>query len=139
VADQGHRAAPHTADLRIEAWAPSRQDCVAEALRGLIGSFADVTGAPVARTTERLVLAAGDADVLAAAAEEIIYLLDAEGMIPASVRVRSVTGGIVLVLALADADAVEITGAAPKAVSFHGLRCEPDGVGRWSACMTIDV
>jgi SHS2 domain-containing protein len=130
---------PHTADLRVEAWAPSRQECLAEALRGLIGSFADVTGTPVRRTTERPVLAASHADVLAAAAEEIIYLLDAEGQIPVNVQVRPVTGGIVLVLALAAAEAVEITGAVPKAVSFHGLRCEPDRAGIWSASMTVDV
>jgi SHS2 domain-containing protein len=105
----------------------------------LIDSFADVTGRPVRRTAERLVLAASDADVLAAAAEEIIYLLDAEGQIPVNLQVRPVTGGIVLVLALATADAVEITGAVPKAVSFHGLRCEPDGAGIWSASMTVDV
>ena len=43
------------------------------------------------------------------------------------------------VLALAPAEAAEITGAVPKAVSFHGLRCEPDAAGRWSASMTIDV
>jgi SHS2 domain-containing protein len=139
VADQGHRTVPHTADLCIEAWAPCRQECIAEALRGLIDSFADVTDAPVQRTTERPVLAASDADMLAAAGEEIIYLLDAEGQIPVNLQVRPVPGGIVLVVALARADAVEITGAVPKAVSFHGLRCEPDGADSWSASMTVDV
>jgi SHS2 domain-containing protein len=139
VADRGHRTVPHTADLRLEAWAPSRQECLAEALRGLIDSFADVSGAPVQRITERTLLAASDADMLATAGEEIIYLLDAEGQIPVNLRVRPVTGGVVLVLALAAADAVEITGAVPKAISFHGLRCEPDRAGRWSACMTVDV
>ena len=56
-----------------------------------------------------------------------------------SVQVRPASGGIVVVLALARAELVEITGAVPKAVSFHGLRCEPDATGRWSASMTIDV
>lgn len=139
MADRGHRAVPHTADLRLEAWAPSRQECLAEALRGLIESFADVTGAPVQRITERTVLAATDADMLAAAGEEIIYLLDAEGQIPVNLQVRSTTGGVVLVLELAAADSVEITGAVPKAVSFHGLRCQTKRTGRWSASMTVDV
>ncbi|HEX6854306.1 MAG TPA: archease [Streptosporangiaceae bacterium] len=139
MADRGHRTVPHTADLRLEAWAPSRPECLAEALRGLIDSFADVTGAPVQRITERPLLAASDADMLAAAGEEIIYLLDAEGQIPVNLQVRPVTGGVVLVLALAAADAVEITGAVPKAISFHGLRCEQDRAGRWSASMTVDV
>ena len=139
MGDRGHRTVPHTADLRLEAWAPSRQECLAEALRGLVESFADVTGAPVQRITERTVLAATDADMLAMAGEEIIYLLDAEGQIPVNLQVRSRTGGVVLVLELAAADSVEITGAVPKAVSLHGLRCQPDRGGRWSASMTVDV
>jgi SHS2 domain-containing protein len=139
AADKGYRAVPHTADLRIEAWAMSRDECIAEALRGLIDSFADVKDCPIARISERPVPADSDPDLLEAAAEEIIYLLDTQDQIPVSVRLRPAAGGIVLILALAAAGAVDIVGAAPKAVSFHGLRCEPDAVGRWAASMTIDV
>lgn len=139
MGDRGHRAVPHTADLRLEAWAPSRQECLAEALRGLVESFADVTDAPVQRRTERTVLAATDADMLAMAGEEIIYVLDADGQIPVKLQVRPTTGGVVLVLELAAADSVEITGAVPKAISLHGLACQPDRAGRWSASMTVDV
>jgi len=139
VAAQGYRTVPHTADLRIEAWAQSRNACVAEALRGLIASFADISGTRPARVLERLITAGSDADLLASAADEVIYILDAEGEIPVSVQVHPAGAGIVVVLALAPAEPAEITGAVPKAVSFHGLRCEPDATGRWSASMTIDV
>jgi SHS2 domain-containing protein len=40
----GHRTVPHAADLRIEAWAATREECMAEAVRGLVGSFATVAG-----------------------------------------------------------------------------------------------
>ncbi len=139
MADKGHRAVPHTADLRIEAWAASRDECVAEALCGLIDSFAEVRGTPMVRITERPVLADSSPDLLAAAAEEIIYLLDTQDQIPVWVRVRPTAGGVVLVLGLAATAAFELVGAAPKAVSFHGLRCGPDAAGRWSASMTVDV
>jgi SHS2 domain-containing protein len=139
VAAQGYRTVPHTADLRIEAWAESRDECVAEALRGLIASFADISDVQPARVLERLMTAGSDADLLASAADEVIYILDVEGEIPVSIQVRPAGGGIVVVLALARAKCVEIIGAVPKAVSFHGLRCEPDATGRWSASMTIDV
>ena len=139
MAAQGYRTVPHTADLRIEAWADSRDECVAEALRGLIASFADISDMRPARVLERPITASSDADLLASAADEMIYLLDVEGEIPVSVQVRPASGGIVVVLALARVEVVEITGAVPKAVSFHGLRCEPDATGRWSASMTIDV
>ena len=139
MAAQGYRTVPHTADLRIEAWAESRDECVAEALRGLVASFADITGVPPARVLERLITAGTDADLLAAAADEVIYILDVEGEIPVSVQARPADAGIAVVLALARAECAEIIGAVPKAVSFHGLRCEPDATGRWSASMTIDV
>ena len=139
MAAQGYRTVPHTADLRIEAWADSRDECVAEALRGLIASFADISDVQPARVLERPITASSDADLLASAADEVIYILDVEGEIPVSVQVRPAGASIVAVLALAQAEVAEITGAVPKAVSFHGLSCEPDATGRWSASMTIDV
>ncbi len=41
----GHRSVPHTADLRIEAWSPSREGCIGEAVRGTVESFLDTSGA----------------------------------------------------------------------------------------------
>jgi SHS2 domain-containing protein len=139
VAAQGYRMVPHTADLRIEAWAESRDQCVAQALRGLVASFADISGVQPARVLERLITAGSDADLLAAAADEVIYILDVEGEIPVSVQARPASAGIVVVLAVARAECAEIIGAVPKAASLHRLRCEPDATGRWSASITIDV
>lgn len=136
---QGHRTVSHTADLRVEAWAGSCCECVAEALRGLVSSFADVSGARVARTLERRFRTGSPADMLASAAEEIIYILDTRGEIPVSVRVRPAGPEIVLVLDLAGRDGWGLCGAVPKAVSYHGLSCGPDMAGCWSASMTVDV
>ncbi|MGE5292976.1 MAG: archease [Micromonosporaceae bacterium] len=136
----GHRTVPHTADLRIEAWAGTREECLAEAVRGLVESFADTAGAHPRRTIERLVSAEGDADLLAAVLDEVIYGMDVDGEVPVRVAVRPAGGGGVnLVLSLAEATAVEIIGAAPKAVSFHELRCAVDGAGLWSCGATVDV
>jgi SHS2 domain-containing protein len=147
MARQGHRTVPHTADLRIEAWAGSCEECVAEALRGLVDSVADVRGAVATRTAECELTGVSPADLLASAAEEIIYILDTAGQVPVSVQVRPAghpghqqpAAGIILTLELANASAVEFVGAAPKAVSFHRLTCEPDASGRWSGTMTVDV
>jgi len=138
---------PHTADLRIEAWAGSCHECVAESLRGLVDSVADVRGAVATRTAECQLTGVSPADLLASAAEEIIYILDTAGQIPVSVHVlpagepgrQQQAAGIVVRLELADVSAVEFVGAVPKAVSFHLLTCEPDASGRWSAAMTVDV
>ena len=137
---QGHRAVPHTADLRIEAWAPTREECLAEAARGLVDSFAVVAAARPRRTAERRFIAGADEDLLVAVIDEVIYRLDADGEIPVTVDVRAAPdGGVVLSMQLADAGEAEITGAAPKAATLHDLRCAPGPAGRWSCGITIDV
>jgi hypothetical protein len=52
---------------------------------------------------------------------------------------RASDGGVVVLFALILVAEVEITGAAPKAGSLHGLRCAPDAAGRWSCAITVDV
>ena len=136
----GHRSVPHTADLRIEAWGPTREDCIAQALRGLVESFADVNGTRYQRVTARRVSAGSDADLLAAAVEEVIYGLDTDGEIPATLEVsRAADDGIDLMLGVVDASTAEIAGAAPKAASLSGLSCALAAPGRWSCAVTADV
>lgn len=133
---------PHTADLRIEAWGGSFHECVEQALRGLVGSVAEVSGAGATRTAECELTGVSPADLLASAVEEVIYILDTAGEVPVSVQVRPAgqpAAGLILTLELASASAAEFVGAVPKAVSFHGLACQPDASGRWSAAMTVDV
>ena len=136
----GHRGVPHTADLRIEAWADTREECVAEAVRALVNSFAEPAAQSRRRAVKRHVAGETDADLVAAAIEEVIYRLDTRGEIPVAVAARrAADGGIDLTLHLAGVDQVEITGAVPKAASLSGLRCSRDGTGRWSCAVTIDV
>jgi SHS2 domain-containing protein len=136
----GHTSVPHTADLRIQAWGPSREDCIAEAVRGLVESFADISEATPQRVIECHLEAGSDADLLASAVEEVIYYLDTDGAIPAEVEASAAAGGgICLMLRVVDAASAEITGAAPKAACLSGLTCAPDASGRWLCAVTIDV
>ena len=136
----GHISVPHTADLRIQAWGPTREDCIAEAIRGLVESFADISGTTHQHVTGHHLEAGSDADLLADAVEEVIYHLDADGTIPAEVEVSPAAGGgIDLRLRVADAAAAQIIGAAPKAASLSGLTCAPDASGQWLGAVTIDV
>ena len=103
------------ADLRIEAWGPTREDCLAEAVRGLLESFAEVSEAGQQRASVQHLAAGSDADLLAAAVEEVIYRLDADGEIPAAVEVsRAVGGGIDLRLTMVDASGAEIGARFPR-------------------------
>ncbi len=140
AAGRGHRTVPHTGDLRVEAWAPTREECIAEAARGLVASFAVVAGRrPQGRTRSHL-NAHFAGDLLIAVIDEIIYRLDAYDMVPVSVTVRPAPdGGAVVFLALAPVAEAEIIGAIPKAASLDDLRCVPDAAGRWSCGITIEV
>jgi phage shock protein A len=139
-AGSGHRTVPHTADLRIEAWAPTREECMAEAARGLVDSFAVVAGRPPSGRARRHMTARLDEDLLVAVIDEVIYRLDADGQIPISVTVRRAPdGGVIVYFALISAAEAEITGPLPKAASLRDLRCAPDAAGRWSCAVTVEV
>jgi SHS2 domain-containing protein len=139
-ADRKHAKPLHPADLRVEAWGPTREECLAEAVRGLVDSFAIVTDRPPHARAERHMTALTDEDLLLAVIDEVLRWLDADGEIPLSVAVRPASdGGIIMFLVLVRAANAEIIGAVPKAACPHGLRCAPDPAGRWRCAVTIDV
>ncbi|GAA2457623.1 archease [Streptomyces glaucus] len=136
--ESGHRTVPHTADIRIEAWAADRERCLTEAVLGMVESFADVSGVrPTA--VDRVRLAEGsDEDLLATLLDEVIFRLEVHGQVPVDVEADEDEGGLDVRLAVAGLRDVEITGAAPKAVAWNELRIGPDAYG-WSCAVTIDA
>jgi SHS2 domain-containing protein len=137
-AQQGHRTLPHTADLRIEAWAPTREACIAETVAGLVSSFADTRGAVPVQSAITDLAARTDGDTLVAVLDEVIYRLDTEHSVPLAVDVEPRGNGVRIRLELAAVDSVELTGAIPKGVTLYQLRLVhgPDG---WSSAVTVDV
>jgi SHS2 domain-containing protein len=136
---RGHRTLPHTADLRIEAWAPTREACLAESVAALVASFADMTGAePGSTVTVQIADAQTDQDALVAVLDEVIYLLDTQAAVPVAVDVEPAPGGLNVRLQLVALDGVEITGAVPKAVTLNQLEIT-HGPHGWSCGVTVDV
>lgn len=135
----GHRGVPHTADLRIEAWAPTRERCLAEAVAGLVESFADTSGVQPSRRIRVEVPPGPDADALVTVLDEVIYRLEVDGALVVGADVaRAPDAGLVAELSVGDAADATAVGAIPKAVSLHDLRFEHGG-GGWSCAVTIDV
>jgi SHS2 domain-containing protein len=132
---------PHTADVRIEAWAPSRERCVAEAVAAMVESFADLRGRAATGAVEVHFDPGSDEDLLIDVLEEVIYLLETVGELPVRAEV-SPTGpdgdGLRVRFQTADAELAEPVGAAPKAVALHDLRFGPNHVG-WFCAVTLDV
>lgn len=137
----GHRTVPHTADIRVEAWGASRERCLAEAVLGMVECFADVSAVrPTA--VERVRLPEdNDDDLLATLLDEVLFRLEVHGRVPVDVEVDTSDepgDGLDVRLAVAELAAVEVTGAAPKAVSLHELHIGPGPYG-WSCAVTIDA
>ncbi|MPY64441.1 archease [Streptomyces spongiae] len=137
----GHRTVPHTADIRVEAWGASRERCLAEAVLGMVECFADVSAVrPTA--VERVRLAEdSDDDLLATLLDEVLFRLEVHGRVPVDVEVDTADeadNGLDVRLAVAELAAVEVIGAAPKAVSWHELHIGPGPYG-WSCAVTIDA
>ncbi|MFF5924219.1 archease [Streptomyces flavochromogenes] len=125
----GFRDVPHTADSRVEAWAPTREECLAQAVRGVCASFLNLTGAAGVRRRDVEIRAERDEDVLVALLDEVVYRLDMVGEVPVDVELAPVDRGVKGVFQMADAGSLPVTGAAPKAVTLHGLALNrgPDG------------
>ena len=136
--ERGHRSVPHTADIRIEAWAPTREACLAEAVAGLVASFLDTAGARSVRTATVDRTAGSDTDTLVEVLDEVIYLLDTQGAVPIDTEVVAGADGPGMRLHLAPVAEVRPIGAVPKAVTLHDLRFGRTD-GGWSCAVTIDV
>lgn len=134
----GHRGVPHTADLRVEAWAPTREECLAQAVHGVVEAFVDLTDAEPVRRHEVVLGGERDDDLLVALLDEVVYRLDVADEIPVDVELTPLLGGLRAGFRMADALALPFTGAAPKAVTLHGLALAHGDEG-WSCSVTLDV
>lgn len=86
----GHAAVPHTADMQVEAWSPTAERCIGEAVRAMVEGFADTSGATVVGDRAYAVTAESEEDLLVSVLEEIVYRMDADGEIPLDVEVGSI-------------------------------------------------
>jgi SHS2 domain-containing protein len=134
----GHRGVPHTADLRIEAWAPSRDGCIRQAVLGTVESFLDISSARPHRSLSRRLTAGSDDDLLVAVLEEVIFLLDTVGEAPVDLDLKGGAGAAEVNFAMVDARTLPQVGAVPKAVSLNDLRLSHDDHG-WRCLVTLDV
>lgn len=137
-ADAGFRLDPHTADELVEAWGPTAEACLAQAVRGLVATFADVGGATPSGQVVLRSTSTGP-DLLIEVLEEVIALVDSEGRVPVDVEVRAALDATVVTFHVAALEAVELGSAAPKAVAWSRLHFDRDADGTWRATAIIDV
>ena len=135
----GHRMLPHTADLLIEAWGPSRNKCIEQAALGLVESFIDMHSAVASESVITDIPAMDDVELLITVLEEVIYVVDAKGMVPIAASLReNRAGGFRAVFAVTPLDDVTSIGPVPKAITRHAMHFGEDD-GGWSCHVLVDV
>jgi SHS2 domain-containing protein len=118
----GRRSVPYQAEVRIEAWAPSREECVAQAVLAMVESFADTAEAGQTGVVHLPVAAESGDELLTNVLDEVICLLDTVGRLPVDVQVRRLDGGLDVRMRMTDVDQAELVGALPKGVALCELR-----------------
>jgi protein archease len=136
--ESGHRAVSHTADVRVEAWAPTRERCIAEAVLGAVETFVDTSTAHATGSYRCQLTANSDVDLLVTVLDEVIYLMDTAGEVPVDVELEPVDGRLDASFATVDAAVLPQLGAIPKGVSLYELSLAPGSPG-WFCSVTLDV
>ena len=138
-APTGRRRLPHTADVVIEAWAPTRAACYAEAVGALVETFADTSAVLVTDAAPLRIGPASDEDMLLALLEEVILLLKVFRMVAAGAVIEeALDGGLGGTLDLAALTGVRLIGSVPKSVSRDRLAFSFDGE-LWTCRATVNV
>lgn len=141
MSERGSRELPHTADVRFEAWAATREECVAEAITALVHTFVDPSTLGSAEPRTYTVSAATDTELLLEALDEVIFDLDVADRVPISATVRpdpNDATGLEIRCECGNIRGAELTGSVPKAVSWHELEIGTDGRG-WRCRVTVDI
>lgn len=151
----GYRLLPHTADVRLLAWGPTREACLDQAVRALAAVFVELPGGvpasppggvpacPPAGVPTRVPVAlppGPDAELLVGVLEEALFLVDVRGLVARAAELHpDGEGGLRGTLdAVALADVVPV-GSVPKAIARSGLRFGEDDDGAWRCVVTVDV
>jgi len=136
--EAGHRILPHTADLLIEAWGPSRARCFEEAVRALVSTFVDVVEVPASEPVSISIDAGADNEMLAAVLDEILFLADVSGRVPIHLTLEeSEDGGLAGVLDVIAIDGLDVVGPLPKGASYGGEVAESGGL--WHCRVVVDI
>lgn len=130
----GHRTLPHTADVRIEAWAPTLQECLTEAARAMVESFTDLSHAKPTAVREFPLENNDPENLLLSLLEELIYRMDAHAELPLSITLH----GSQARCTMTDTTRLPTLGAVPKAVSRADLHVTKTPNG-WHCTATVDV
>ena len=124
---RGHRTIEHTADTGIEAWGPTLAAAFEEAALGLYELMLDP--ATIEERESRLMTVTGEdeGDLLVRWLTELLYLVDAEGLVFRRVAIERIAPG--KLVAIGHGERLDLARhgqrTAVKAATYHRLAVEP--------------
>jgi SHS2 domain-containing protein len=135
-----HRCLAASGDATLHAWGATRRELFENAALGLARLLVDPRGVRPLR--ERTVRAAGAdaAGLLAAWLDELVYLFDAEGFVPCSVRILALGAGRLAARVRGERfdPGRHTLKAAVKAVTRHRLALQ-GRAGSWHGRVVLDL
>jgi SHS2 domain-containing protein len=134
----GHRVLPETSDVMLEAWGPTRETCMAQAVGALVACFADVTVATSTRVVPFTVAAGTDERQLLDILDECLSVFEMFEIVPVDTQVeRADDGSLACSFDAAEAGRVHLLAGPPRGVRLHELEFEKtDG---WHCLVGVDV
>lgn len=142
MVSSGYRAIPRAAGLVVEAWGDSREECLAEAVRAVVDSFAEIGDAVPDGSVEFALAARDDDALLLTVLDEVIDQIQGEERVPVDVSIDEGTGIAMgefeIRLATVPLEAVREVGALPEAVQPAGSWFRRES-GVWRAHALIEV
>ncbi|MGB8022296.1 MAG: archease [Candidatus Nanopelagicales bacterium] len=135
----GYRLLPHTADVQLLVWGPSREACLEQVVRAFAATFTRAEAATSREWRSVSIPAGPNEEQLVALIDEVLYLIDVDGQVPVAARVRRLPdGSVTAAFDTVPTTDVRQTGSVPKAASRHALAFARYHSG-WRARVTIDV
>ncbi|WP_327585804.1 archease [Nonomuraea sp. NBC_00507] len=139
---RGHRAVPHMAGIVMEAWADTREECLAETVQALVENFADVGDAVPDHSVVFVSAEETDEALLIGVLDETIHQVEAYDRVAVDVsvdeRTKATKGQVEVRLATVPVAAVNRVGSIPKAVAVYHLRFGKTE-GLWRAHVNVDL
>lgn len=129
----------HGSDLAIEMRGPDLTACLDAGTAGFAAALADIPDTAPRQHQPITVDAADEEELLIGLFEELIAVVDADGLLPTSLSDLSATpDGWSAVVEAVPLGALEIHGVAPKAATWHqtSLARTSDG---WHGRITLDL
>lgn len=125
--EAGHRLLTHSEDVGYEVWAPSRDECFAEAVRALVGAFAQPPHQRHAREVRVELGPAAEEDLLADLLDEVLDTVSGRGLLPIDLGVTDTDdGGLRVEMIVVPLEEARMTGRVPAAISERGLAVSHD-------------